>query len=61
VLTGPEALSFADVAERVSEVFARQVDYENQMACRARKAMLDSGLDRWVAEGRQRRIGCECD
>ena len=52
VLTGPEALSFADVAERVSEVFARQVDYENQTASRARKAMLDSGLDRWAAEGR---------
>jgi NAD(P)H dehydrogenase (quinone) len=52
VLTGPEALSYADVAERVSEVFARQVDYENQTASRARKAMLDSGLDRWAAEGR---------
>jgi uncharacterized protein YbjT (DUF2867 family) len=52
VLTGPEALSYADVAERVSEVFARQVDYENQTPSRARKAMLDSGLDRWAAEGR---------
>jgi hypothetical protein len=28
------------------------VDYENQTASRARKAMLDSGLDRWAAEGR---------
>ena len=52
VLTGPEALSYADVAERVSEVFARQVDFENQTASRARKAMLDSGLDHWAAEGR---------
>jgi NAD(P)H dehydrogenase (quinone) len=52
VLTGPEALSYANVAERVSEVFARQVDYENQTASRARKAMLDSGLDPWAAEGR---------
>ena len=52
VLTGPEALSYRDVAERVSEVFAREVDYENQTASRARKAMLDRGLDRWAAEGR---------
>lgn len=52
VLTGPEALGYADVAERVSEVFARQVDYENQTARRARKAMLDSGLDPWAADGR---------
>ena len=29
VLTGPEALSYADVAARVSAVFAREVDYED--------------------------------
>ena len=40
------------MAERVSEVFARQVDYENQTVSRARKAMLDRGLGDWAAEGR---------
>jgi uncharacterized protein YbjT (DUF2867 family) len=29
VVTGPEALGYADVAARISAVFARQVDYED--------------------------------
>jgi NAD(P)H dehydrogenase (quinone) len=51
VLTGPEALSYADVAARVSAVFARQVDYENQPPSRARKCLLASGLTPWQADG----------
>jgi NAD(P)H dehydrogenase (quinone) len=51
VVTGPEALGYADVAERVSAVFARQVDYEDQPASRARELMLARGLDPWKADG----------
>jgi len=51
VLTGPEALGYADIAARVSAVFARQVDYEDQPAERARELMLSGGMARWEADG----------
>lgn len=50
-VTGPEALSYSDVAGRISAVFAREVDYEDQPPERARELMLASGLTRWEAEG----------
>jgi uncharacterized protein YbjT (DUF2867 family) len=51
VLTGPEALGYTEVAARVSAVFARRVDYENQRPGRARELMLASGMARWEADG----------
>jgi uncharacterized protein YbjT (DUF2867 family) len=51
VLTGPEALGYADVAARVSAVFAREVGYDDQPAERARELMLASGLSPWQADG----------
>ncbi len=51
VLTGPEALSYADVAARVSAVFAREVDYEDLPEQVAREQMLASGLSPWQTEG----------
>lgn len=51
VLTGPEALGYADVAARFSAVFARQVSYCDQPAGDARELMLASGLSRWEADG----------
>jgi NAD(P)H dehydrogenase (quinone) len=51
VLTGPEALRFKDVAGRVSAVFAREVDYTDQAASRAREQMLASGVSPWQADG----------
>jgi uncharacterized protein YbjT (DUF2867 family) len=51
VLTGPEPLSYADVAARVSVVFARQVDYEDMPEQTAREQMLASGLSTWQTEG----------
>jgi uncharacterized protein YbjT (DUF2867 family) len=50
-LTGPESLSYADVAERVSAVFARQVDYEALQDRVAAEQMLAAGLSPWQAEG----------
>ena len=51
VLTGPEALRFKDVAARLSAVFAREVDYTDQPAERARELMLASGVSQWQADG----------
>lgn len=51
VLTGPEALGYADVAAQVSAVFAREVDYEDQPVEHARELMLAAGLSRWKVDG----------
>ena len=51
VLTGPESLSYVDVAARVSAVFARQVDYEDMPEQIAMEQMLASGLSQWQADG----------
>ena len=50
-LTGPEALRFKDVAERISAVFAREVGYTDQPPERAREAMLAGGVSAWRADG----------
>jgi NAD(P)H dehydrogenase (quinone) len=51
VLTGPEALSYGDVAARVSAVFAREVSYADLPRERAREQMLASGREPWLVEG----------
>ena len=51
VLTGPEALSYADVAAEVSAVFARQVEYQDMPEQAAKDQMLASGLHPWQADG----------
>jgi NAD(P)H dehydrogenase (quinone) len=51
VLSGPESLSYADVAARVSAVFARQVDYQDIPEQIAREQMLASGLSPWQTDG----------
>ena len=51
VLTGPEALSYADVARRFSAVFGRRVDYADLPAARIRDLLLESGRTPWQADG----------
>jgi NAD(P)H dehydrogenase (quinone) len=51
VLSGPEALSYADVAARVSAIFARDVDYDDMPGLLAKDQMLASGLGLWQTEG----------
>lgn len=46
-VTGPEALSYNDVADRISTVFARQVDYADLLADQVRAE--------WQAAGRPQR------
>lgn len=52
VLTGPEALSYGDVAARVSAVFAREVTFADLPEERAREQLLASGLTPWQVEAR---------
>jgi NAD(P)H dehydrogenase (quinone) len=52
VLTGPESLSYGDVAARVSAVFAREVTYGDLPEERAREQWLASGLTPWQVEAR---------
>ena len=52
VPTGPEALSFADVADRISTVFARTVEYDPVSAEVARLALRERGLSSWQVDGR---------
>jgi uncharacterized protein YbjT (DUF2867 family) len=49
-LTGPESLSFADVAEELSGVMGRKIEYVAVPDEGARGAMLEAGLDEWTAD-----------
>lgn len=51
LLTGPEALGYADVAARFAAVFGWQVDYLDLPAEQARELLRASGLDPWEADG----------
>jgi NAD(P)H dehydrogenase (quinone) len=51
VLTGPEALRYADVAARFSAVFARQVEYAQLPASQIRDLLIESGRTPWEADG----------
>jgi uncharacterized protein YbjT (DUF2867 family) len=46
-VTGPEALSYADVAERLSAVMGRTITYVDVPDAAARQALLGFGLDDW--------------
>jgi uncharacterized protein YbjT (DUF2867 family) len=48
-VTGPEALSYADVAERLSAVMGRPIAYVDVPDEAARQALLGFGLDDWFA------------
>lgn len=49
-LTGPKAISFYDIAEVLSEVLAKKVDYVPITLEKAKEAMLGMGLSEWKAE-----------
>src|ERR1700722_8929331 len=51
VLTGPEALSYAQIAARFDAVFGRQVEYADLPATRIRDLQLESGRTAWQADG----------
>jgi uncharacterized protein YbjT (DUF2867 family) len=47
VLTGPEALSYPDVAERLSRILGRTVIYQDIPLEGMRQRLLDSGMPEW--------------
>jgi uncharacterized protein YbjT (DUF2867 family) len=49
-LTGPAAISFYDVAEALSEVLDREVNYVPIPPEKAKEAMLGRGIPEWVAD-----------
>ena len=49
-LTGPAAISFHDIAEMLSEVLGKKVDYIPISLEKAKEAMLGMGLSVWKAE-----------
>jgi uncharacterized protein YbjT (DUF2867 family) len=51
VLTGPEALGYADIAARFAAVFAWQVEYADLPPARERELLLASGRTPWEADG----------
>ena len=50
-VTGPEALTFEDVAARWSSVLGRPVSYVNVPDAAAKGAMLEAGMGEWIADG----------
>ncbi len=51
VLTGTEALGYAEIARRFSAVFGRKVDYADLPAARMRDLLLERGRTPWQADG----------
>ena len=51
VLTGPEALGYADIAALFAGVFGWQVDYVNLSVARIRELLIGTGLTSWQADG----------
>jgi uncharacterized protein YbjT (DUF2867 family) len=47
VLTGPEALSYSDVAERLSRILGRTVTYKEVSLAVMRERLLASGMPEW--------------
>jgi uncharacterized protein YbjT (DUF2867 family) len=50
-LTGPEAITFGEVASRPSGVLGRPVSYVDVPDGAARGSMLEAGVPAWAAEG----------
>ena len=51
VITGPEALTYYEVADKLSVALGRKVVYVDVPLEQARKAMVDSGAPDWFVEG----------
>jgi len=51
VITGPEALTYAEVADKISAAIDKKVTYVDVPLEAAKKALLDGGAPEWFAEG----------
>ncbi|MEA2151060.1 MAG: hypothetical protein QOD69_2890, partial [Solirubrobacteraceae bacterium] len=50
ILTGPQSVSFADVARRLTRILGRPVDYMPVSDETQRKTLLDHGIPAWMAD-----------
>ena len=51
ILTGPEAISFNDVAQTFSKVLNKEIKYINVPGEASKQAMVGMGLPEWIADG----------
>jgi uncharacterized protein YbjT (DUF2867 family) len=51
VITGPEALTYAQVADKISAAVGKKVTYVDVSLEAAKKTLLDGGAPEWFAEG----------
>ena len=51
VITGPEALTYVQVADKISAAIGKSVTYVDVPLERAKKALLEGGSPEWFAEG----------
>jgi uncharacterized protein YbjT (DUF2867 family) len=51
ILTGPEAVSFYDIAEAFSKVLGREVKYVDVPLDAGKQTMLSMGMPEWIADG----------
>ena len=51
VVTGPESISIKDVADTLSAVLGKEVNYVNVPPEAAKEAMLGIGVPEWIADG----------
>ncbi|MDQ3684356.1 MAG: SDR family oxidoreductase [Acidobacteriota bacterium] len=49
-ITGPEALSYTEIAEKLSSVLGRKISYVDVPPEAAKKGMMDAGMPEWFAE-----------
>ena len=49
-VTGPEALSYTDVAAKLSSRLGRRIEYVDVPDAAARSALADAGLGDWLAD-----------
>lgn len=50
-LTGPEALSYTEVAEKLSDAIGKEVKYVDVPLGAARQGMIGAGMSEWLADG----------
>ncbi len=50
-ITGPEALSYGEYAEKLSAAVGKAIKYVDVPAADAKKAMLGMGMSEWLAQG----------
>jgi uncharacterized protein YbjT (DUF2867 family) len=51
VITGPEALTYAEIADKISAAIGKTVTYMDVPLEAAKKAILDGGAPEWFADG----------